>query len=517
MPDGDTPTVARTETTETSRDSEAGAGWRCPPGSYTQLMDAPPVRRGAKVGFSWVDPRPLWQSRNDRIARMFGDPVGEMRREWVKNLPGDPDRVEDVSSADGSISFLVLGDPGEGDGSQYAVVPAMLAHAADTAFLYICSDVIYPAGGINEYRYNFFKPYRAYEGPIYAVPGNHDWYDNCSGFMYWFCGAESVPKPKGFVRRLLWRKPPGGRKAEIDGCKELRPDAARQPRQPGPYFVLDTGPVVLVGIDTGITNVLDEDQGKWLERVSKGDKPKILMTGKPIYVDGKYNAGKIIGGGTVDEIVTRPEHNYIAAIGGDIHNYQRYPVKIDDDRTLMYLVSGGGGAFMHGTHTIPNIDQLKKVGEANFRCYPLRGDSLSRFSQLYEKKWLGRRLGAKFIPPKEASALLGKRLGLTPTRDDAKGAHISEASRASADRLRSALLPERKQGALHIPFSEWLDTNEPPMFKSFLKIDADSDSVRIRCFGVTGCKSHERKPKKEDDLRAERQPDGKWRWSWPAE
>jgi hypothetical protein len=82
------------------------------------------------------------------------------------------------------------------------------------------------------------------------------------------------------------------------------------------------------------------------------DKPKLLLTGKPIYVDNEYNSGPIEGGGTVDEIVRAPEHNYVAAIGGDIHNYQRYCVKVSGrEAPFYYIVSGG--AYMSATHRIP--------------------------------------------------------------------------------------------------------------------------------------------------------------------
>ena len=46
----------------------------------------------------------------------------------------------------------------------------------------------------------------------------------------------------------------------------------------------------------------------------------------------------IEGGGTVDEIVRDPEHSYVAAIGGDIHNYQRYPVRLEDGCKIEYVV-----------------------------------------------------------------------------------------------------------------------------------------------------------------------------------
>jgi hypothetical protein len=259
---------------------------------------------------------------------------------------------------------------------------------------------------------------------------------------------------------------------------------------------------------------IDRDQADWLRRVSANSpKPKILLTGKPIYVDGEHHPGAIEGGGTVDEIITAREHNYIAAIGGDIHNYQRYPIELADGRTLLYVVSGGGGAFMHETHTIPNLDGtgLGGMSEAKFRCYPLRGDSLSRFSQLYARKLIPRLLGARFIEPDMAAAIVGERLGMTPTRAGARETEVSGEARAAADVLFR--LPTRRRGALHVPFSEWLDWNQPPMFKSFLRVEADPRSIRLRCFAATGCASQEHAPPVEDELIARPVDDGTWSWT----
>src|SRR5947199_316916 len=85
---------------------------------------------------------------------------------------------------------------------------------------------VQPAGGVDEYVEKFFRPYRAYPQPIYAVPGNHDWYDDCTGFMFWFCGAEQIPKwkrggvsPGALMRRLLWRHPPRPHRRRVDKAR----------------------------------------------------------------------------------------------------------------------------------------------------------------------------------------------------------------------------------------------------------------------------------------------------------
>ena len=112
---------------ESSRDSRAGAGWQCAPGSYRQLVDESPLPPGRRRSFAWLNPAPLWASRNDRIARMLGDPTGNLRQKWLERLPGgNPDRIVEVAGApNGSISFLLMGHTGEGDASQFAVVPPL--------------------------------------------------------------------------------------------------------------------------------------------------------------------------------------------------------------------------------------------------------------------------------------------------------------------------------------------------------------------------------------------------------
>src|SRR5919109_1109764 len=156
------------ERSESSRESIGGAGWTCRAGTFTRLM----TKRDRP--FSWMGLKPIWQSRNDRLARWLGDPTNDRRRAWMAALGANrSDLVVDYSQHE-RIAFLVMGDTGEGDASQYAVVPPLLAEADDTAFLFICSDVIYPAGGIASYEEKFFRPYSGYHRPIFAVPGNHD-------------------------------------------------------------------------------------------------------------------------------------------------------------------------------------------------------------------------------------------------------------------------------------------------------------------------------------------------------
>ena len=64
-------------------------------------------------------------------------------------------------------------------------------------FMIVCSDVIYTAGYADDYDAEFYEPYEGYPRPIYALPGNHDWYDGLVGFMHHLCGADMSSLPIG--------------------------------------------------------------------------------------------------------------------------------------------------------------------------------------------------------------------------------------------------------------------------------------------------------------------------------
>ncbi|MFC8516393.1 metallophosphoesterase family protein [Streptomyces sp. NPDC057257] len=495
---------------DSSRDTAEGAGWGAAErGEYKRLMP----HKVEKL--SWLNPRTLWAARNGVLASWFGDPTGRTRARWVaqREAAGAPaDKLIRRDDPD-RFSFMVIGDTGEGDDPQYAVVPGFLKVSQGTNFSVIASDVIYPVGSADDYRTKFFRPYQDYPAPIYAVPGNHDWYEGLGAFMRVFCAdapplaAEPAPRPltRAWLRSLLWHRPRKADGQRLDEARELRSAPAQQVVQPGPYWAIDAGPVRLIGIDTGLLGTIDAEQGAWLREVSKGPRPKILITGSPLYVDGKYDPCTIEGGGgTVDDIVSDPEHHYVAAIGGDIHNYQRYPVRLADGRTIQYVVSGGGGAFMHATHTIPRVD-IGNVTEKEFRCYPLRGDSLAFYSRLYGRRLRLRRFFT--LTEAEAMAVIAERLGIEPTRAPGTPARVTRRTRLVATLLGAGGRPDRTS-RFRLPvrkiytqlFSPGSATYSPPFFKCFLRLDVTPEAVRLRCYAATGNRAQEIEPPVEDEV-----------------
>ncbi|WP_371557531.1 metallophosphoesterase [Streptomyces longwoodensis] len=494
---------------DSSRDTAAGAGWGdAERGVYRHLVP----ERVEKI--SWLNPRLLWAARNGVLASWFGDPTGRTRDRWVaqRAAAGAPaDKVIRRDDPD-RFSFMVLGDTGEGDEPQYAVIPGLLTVGQGTAFAVVASDVIYPVGSADDYDTKFFRPYRDYPAPIYAVPGNHDWYEGLGAFMRVFCDdapplpAEPAPRPPGraWLRHLLWHRPRPGDGRRLDAARAQRSAPGQRAVQPGPYWAIDAGPVRIVGIDTGLLGTLDAAQGAWLREVSRDPRPKILVTGSPLYVDGEHHPCEIEGGGTVDEIVRDPAHRYVLAIGGDIHNYQRYPVRLADGRTLQYVVAGGGGAFTHATHTIPRVD-VAGVGEDDFRCYPLRGDSLAFYSRLYGRRLHLRRFFT--LTEDEGAAVIARRLGVEPARAPAPGTRVTWRTRLVASLLGAGRRPDRR-ARFRLPvrkiytqlFSPGSATYSPPFFKCFLRLDVSPEGVRLRCHAATGNRAQEIDPPVEDEV-----------------
>jgi hypothetical protein len=484
------------------------------------------------TSFFWLLPKVLWQSRNDLLCRLR-DPTNEQRRVWMRRRAAAAATEDDCVIARPNFdrfTFLLFGDSGEGDHSQYALVPPLRSLAKNAQFALICSDVIYPAGGIEDYQPKFHHPYSTVELPIYAVPGNHDWYDELQGFMYHFCG-ESPSRPKGGKSRWAWIDPreylrlPFWRRYHPPDAAErakLATSSIPSPGQPGPYFAIDTPNLRIVGIDTGIRNSIDRDQAAWLRRVSEGSKPKLLFTGKPLCVDGRLEPGVIEGASrgqpyrSVHDIFADPDHNYVATIGGDIHNYQHYPIRRPDGRLIHYIVSGGGGAFTHATFRLPSmeagipglgkLEDGERSGEDAFRCYPLRGDSLALYSRLWDQRFFG--LGRYEIEPAIASRLVSEKRGIPVTRGPDLDA--AEAMLHFEERLKRGRRAYRR--VTRLPFmlgagpilshfySEFFDWDRPPFFKHLLRLDVDRNALRIRCHAATGWRDDEDDPPVEDDF-----------------
>jgi hypothetical protein len=465
-------------------------------------------------------------ARNAVLARVLGDPTDEARGEWLRRLdeyaradgapPPPADRLVRRFAGLDRASVAVLGAPGGGNAAQYAVAPVLLAAAGATDLAVACGDTGAPAGGLRSYEERLFRPYADYPAPIYGVPGARDWHDGLVGFMAAFCDVPPgirapVPAQPGpawarVVRRVLWRRSPPVTFEDLAAARLHRDGDDQWAVQPGPYCAIDAGPLRLVLVDTGLTGRVDRAQADWLRAVSTGDRPKILLAARPIFAGARLHRVPVEGGGDLNEIVTDPAHGYVAAVGAADHSYQRYPVRLRDARTLQYVVAGASGAPLSATHRIPNVDRLAPaVHEDGFRCYPLRGDSLARFSARH-RGLLG--LGSLAIAPDDAATIMAERIGVAATRPSTPPADVPARARRAAGQVyphpaTGRVLPEDPPPAL-------IEPRHPPLFRSLLRVDATADEIVLSCFAATGAR--DAVPVLEDRVRAHREG-AVWRWT----
>ena len=197
-------------------------------------------------------------------------------------------------------------------------------------------DQVYPTADYATYRDRLIGPYRAAlpaEGDrppdLYAIPGNHDWYDGLTSFIRVFCQHKAIGG---------WRT-----------------------RQDRSYFAIRLPQGWwLWGIDTQFDSYLDPGQMHYFRDVvapmlRKGDSI-ILCQAEPSWV--KASLGEPNAYEHVDfmqrEIVEPHGAQVRMAIAGDHHHYARY--ESADGRQL--ITSGGGGAYLAGTHHLPSQVQV---------------------------------------------------------------------------------------------------------------------------------------------------------------
>jgi hypothetical protein len=375
----------------------------------------------------------LLASANARLGKLTPDLVNETRQRWMatQRSAGVLDRFPGLVIGQAEARCcLILGNPACAIGRQPVIEPMLaIDQQLETDFTVVLGNVNHRARDVTDYVSGFYEAFPHYQKPILALPGGGDWYDGLRLFMFCFCDADPLPATeldlsRSFTperaARWLWRRNARSERPLLRQ-HQLRRGVEWKPLQPGPYWAMDMAGVRLIAIDTGITGSLDRQQGEWLLLVSAGRTPKVLLSGKGLWADGEYRPTEIDWGPSgppqpgmrdVDDIVRCRDHHYVAAIGNGTHNYQRLTVTITDpahdeaetqERRIEYVVAGGSGASMNATHKIGRVDEgpqktnpqlpscVHAITDADFRCYPTRGDSLA-----YHARWFGERLAKGF-------------------------------------------------------------------------------------------------------------------------
>lgn len=264
-----------------------------------------------------------------------------------------PQPLKDKAREDIWLDYIC--DTGDGWNPTYAIAHAaaqrkLTVHGAHGALdlprgdvLVFGGDEVYPTPSREEYQRRLVVPYTKAFGDdqpeerphVYAIPGNHDWYDGLSAFSRLFC-------------------------SDIGG----RRFAGWWTRQKRSYFVLKLPHNWwLVGSDGQLQSDMDVPQIEHFREIADrhmkaGDKV-ILCLSLPVWVYAqKYRAmGRTFDETDLihlrEEVFRKRGIEVKVYLTGDLHHYRRHeetPESAGAIRPVQKITAGGGGAFLHPTH-----------------------------------------------------------------------------------------------------------------------------------------------------------------------
>lgn len=261
-----------------------------------------------------------------------------------------PGGVSDSSD----FSFVVIGDPGEGDASQLILKDQILkvTEQPDVKFVVVSSDVVYPSGQLKDYEKKFWMPFKGVTKPLYAIPGNHDWYDALDGFNATFLKPELATKAmKARIREdLLISSTTEKKIGEMvrQSAYWRQAYGVSTGHQEAPYFQVSTPDFVLISIETGVLRQIDSLQLQWVENVLKASTHKFVMVllGHPFYAIGEYQGSMNPAFESLHQLLKK--YRVPLVMAGDTHDLEYYREENRDSTnfTMHHFVNGGGGAYL---------------------------------------------------------------------------------------------------------------------------------------------------------------------------
>ncbi|MGH3476476.1 MAG: metallophosphoesterase [Nocardioidaceae bacterium] len=194
-------------------------------------------------------------------------------------------------------------------------------------------DEVYPSGDVRSYERRTTSVYGAAlpasDEPrpvVYAVPGNHDWYDGLTSFLRVFGQEQSIGGWKTAQRRSYF--------------------ALRLPHR---WW--------LFGLDIQLNTYIDRPQldyfGAAGEQMADGDR-LILCTAKPAWYhfDPEKHAGMTQLTHFLKYALAGRDVRIPLVLTGDVHHYARYATEGDGERPQTLITAGHGGAYVAGTDSV---------------------------------------------------------------------------------------------------------------------------------------------------------------------
>ncbi len=308
----------------------------------------------------WYDPRVLAHSGYQvAIANVFGRHSDTRLIEALASQPqGEFDYSKDFAAATGDFWFDYVSDIGDGWNSTFAIADAIARPMLEVAaigservatqagkVLVFGGDEVYPYPSRNEYEVRTETPYaHAFAGrahpDVFAIPGNHDWYDSLVAFSRTFCRPE-----RGFA-----------------GCRTRQARSYFALRLPANWWLL--------AIDLQLGADLDEPQVQYFQQVARQMDPAaklIFCVPEPRWIlEDAYPTHSSYEELTSTRFLEEKVFKRHARVflTGDLHFYKRH----ENEAGVQKITSGGGGAFLHPTHA-PDTRKLRN-GFVQRAAYP---------------------------------------------------------------------------------------------------------------------------------------------------
>jgi len=315
----------------------------------------------------WFSPFELIRHAPDVLAAAVFGQRADTR--LTEALAAPDARFFDYSGGESSVGEFwmdFVADTGDGWNSTYAVASAVArpelilkdSRGAEHrtirgGLLVFGGDQVYPAASKELYKQKLVQAWKTAlprtdppNPKVFAVPGNHDWYDSLVSFTRLFCsrdwlGGWETPQTRSYF-------------------------ALKLPRH---WWV--------IGTDVQLGSDIDAPQIEFFKRVAGEMKPEdriILCTAEPHWVYSrmyaKYNAAVYNESGLrflEEKVFATPAQaggRVSVFLSGDLHHYRRHAAA--DGRQK--ITAGGGGAALHPTHG-PDVSALEG-GYALATCFP---------------------------------------------------------------------------------------------------------------------------------------------------
>jgi hypothetical protein len=306
----------------------------------------------------WFDPRQLARTgARTVLTHVFGDFFD--RRELQAAL-ATPEEHTYHAEEDGTFWFDYVADLGDGFNPTYTVARTLARrqlsldlagqsyHLPRGRILVMGGDQVYPVASLRTFEDRLIGPFRSAlpceekdrVPHLFALPGNHDWYDGLTSFLRVFV-------QQGWI---------GGWKTR----QQRSYFAARLPHD-----------VWIWGIDSRTESRLDKPQLDYFRRVAAEHEIRghriILCAAEPGWVYEKLGGSHRPKTRAFQNlayfeksIIDAHGARLLLTIAGDLHHYSRYE---EAGGARQKITSGGGGATLFPTHVLPEVLALPQIAD----------------------------------------------------------------------------------------------------------------------------------------------------------